>query len=510
MFGVSSFATIAPVDFLMRNMVNGLIQQASAKESGFSPRRLLFIFHPGGPCRWHFDLFLKPYSTTNFEPNFHMINKFVDVGGRYTDGEYKTTLIKGINAPYLWQFDIPQAGGGVRPTADLLDNMLAIQGIDVGSSGHDVAVRNNFNPFDADQSLMALSADASKAPMPAVFVGGHPSFIFKSTSKNTCVNAGIAKHNRSNMIKTIMDPFMRKSSSTFLQGRSDLERSIASATESLDLFAASENPGASAIAKSGKNARELLKHTFGDLEMVWNDLVAKYKDLIDRSVLVTLPGINDKPIGTTGSRNATYKGLPDVPDVRTVFSSYTEWFFAKYFAMAEFLLINNLTSSLTIEPGTLIFSGQDLYQDAHNQGRMLEVPGFTFYHRAYAACTLELIDQLKAKNMFNDTVVVNMSDFNRAPRKDGSGSDHARYSGSYTIWSGAVKGPEVVGNITTRPAASGAPGTWGNGDGTYNIGHWAATLAKMLRVPSPVTAASSLIDEKQGKFVSLIEKTKIV
>jgi hypothetical protein len=139
------------------------------------------------------------------------------------------------------------------------------------------------------------------------------------------------------------------------------------------------------------------------------------------------------------------------------------------------------------------------------------------YYRAYASCLLELIDRLKAENIWNDTVIDTAGEFNRAAKGIGTGSDHGWQGASAAIYSGAITGPIVLGNIKKETGATSAyPGTWGYGapvtglpSGQLTLGHVAATLAFLLRTQSPITAYSKIIGtDGTGKIVPTIELAK--
>ena len=131
---------------------------------------------------------------------------------------------------------------------------------------------------------------------------------------------------------------------------------------------------------------------------------------------------------------------------------------------------------------------------------------------------LELVDALKSKNMFDDTVIQVMQEFNRAPKTSGAGSDHGISGQSCTYFSGAIKKPFISGNICvngqSRYDSSGyITGTWGmaslvthasEGRKNLNIGNAISTTAALLRVPSPLANFAPVFFEQGGELKSLV------
>lgn len=102
------------------------------------------------------------------------------------------------------------------------------------------------------------------------------------------------------------------------------------------------------------------------------------------------------------------------------------------FALALKLLKNNLVTTLNIGIG-----GFDTHS---NQSRRLE-PILTEFDHSLSV----LIDQLKAQNLLNDTLIVCFSDFGRTPRvNNNNGRDHWPTGGALLI-GGGISGGRVVG-----------------------------------------------------------------
>lgn len=517
----------SPVQILIESILIGTAQKAHAEVFNYSPRKFLQILQNGAPSRWTYDLFLTPYDST-YVRNPYLGTKFTG-SSTYTDTEYATVLKKGLNVPYLWQFNVPHANGSQRPMDQLLDNMVSLRGINVGNADHGAAQELQFLPLGAGHSMSALSADYSKAPIPAINCG-NGQYRFKSEKSKSFV----ALQSGGNLLTKLLNPFSRTTTnSDFNTRRQSLGTALDAAIEILNTTSENKHSGLSNTSSSLNAAKDLLSKGFGDLNSTWNNLVAKYSLLISRSFdpNQNLIGINDKVVGGTDTRNRRYALNSDTnlvldADLRTMINLTTRiGQMAENFAMAEYVLTNNLSSSISIALGSINNlkiagvqnSGQGLAFDEHEAGCMPTQYVNSFYNLAYSACLLELIDQLKLKNIFSETVIVTGGEFGRNPRKDGFGSDHGFTGSSSAIYSGAITSPVVLGNIFKDKTPTAAySGTWGQGAPVAEIGreldlgHWASTIAFLLRVPTPVTASTSVLSLKNGIITPIIEKAKQV
>ncbi|MBX3020223.1 MAG: DUF1501 domain-containing protein [Bdellovibrionales bacterium] len=505
------------LNVLMGSIVSGMADRALAQATGVKPRKHLFVQMVGAPPRWTFDLFLTPYSSTGFVPSAMVGTSYIASNGRYTANEYKTVNLKGLNVPWLWQFNTTKAGGGMRPMADLMNNMLTMRGIDIEDFQHESAQAKAFLPVSASTSLVALAAMNSGTPIPALDV--HSTFYtFRSSTNITPVRL----LTNGNLISTLLDPFVSKTGATFSSKQAALSSFINESLASLQTYAVSRHPGAASIFESQKGADKLLRGALGDLTSIWNTLYGKYNDIVKRAILPAtepMAGITDLPIGDT-TRNNRYRvygtSIINATDVRTIFNSAYIPRLAEHFALAEYVLLNNISGSITIAPQQFfgIPGNLDLYFDEHETGDMISLVSNSLYNRAFAGCMLELIDRLKAANLFNETVIDVRGEFGRFGRDDGSGSDHAGAAGIASFYSGIIQGPMVVGNVRNN---SGGAGSYGDaapvttlGGTNLDGGNMSASIATLLRAPSPVTARGTVLAEQNGKIVSLIEAPKQV
>jgi hypothetical protein len=110
--------------------------------------------------------------------------------------------------------------------------------------------------------------------------------------------------------------------------------------------------------------------------------------------------------------------------------------------------------------------------------------------------------------LFDDTIINISGEFNRRPRLDGSGSDHNWEGGNLTMYSGSINGPHVLGNIRSSTGEASYPGTWGFaapitelGNQNLDLTHTTATIATMLKVPSPLTVGNSVVEENSSGII---------
>ena len=510
-----------PLQILIQSILAGAVQSAAAEAAGVRPRKLLHILFAGAPSRWMHDHFLTPYEK-NYMPSLQVGTSFTNDGSKVTGLGYSTILRKGINVPHMWQFQVPDSSGGMRPMDDLLNNMLHIRGINIGNPDHAASQALQFLPLGADQSLSALSADKSSAPIPAINAGVN-SYRFRSTAaKSACTVS-----NYGNMLKNLLEPFNRKTYTGFANQRLQMDSVMDNCLKALNASAQALHPDADVIAGSMNAARDLLSKGFANLDADWNALLLKYKNLMSAAINPSrvLVGINDFPIPSNGTSKYQANGIVinNGLDIRKIITTNSRPVrMAEHFAMAEYILINNLSDSITIGPGRmeelLINSILEVVDfDEHGTSGMVALLINTNYNMAFSACLLELIDRLKEAGIFSETVIVSGGEFSRSTKTDGSGSDHGYLGGSSSIYSGALTGPMVLGNILIDdPSDHRYRGTWGQSapvselGKTIDLGHWSSTIAQLLRVPSPITASKSLLMEKDSSFVPIIEKARQV
>jgi hypothetical protein len=515
-------------------VLRGTMGKAYAQAAGVNPRMLLYIQMYGSPPRWMFDQFLNPYASSGFVPNLAVGTRLQASGGRYISASYDTVPVTKagwpdtIHVPWMWQFPVPAPGGTTRPMTDLLDNLLSIQGIDALSDQHEAANVNIQLPLGTLTSLSGLPVDYATTPIKAV---EHNSYRLQLRSKQ---GASYASVGGSNLVTSLMTPFDNKASSGFQTHESQLRSRFSAAMAALSAAAKRDNPRAPLIDtdRASADAAATLLQSLGDLTAFWNAGVAKYSDLISRAFDQANPsrggallsGLSDLPVGTTGARDGTYNfdgtviSLDDCRDLITPDSGIGKM--AAQFTLAEFCFSHRICQSLTVEPGDIslningTFTNQ--YFDEHTTGYLTSLFYRSFFWRAYAACMLELITALKTAGTFNDTVIMTAGEFARRPVVNGTDSDHSQTSANATFYCGSVQHPMVLGRMQGNSYLRGSSdrATIGDGDpalrASRDHGTLLVTAAQLLRVPPPLTARSSMVDESNGAITALAEKATLV
>ena len=526
--GLGGYSLLAsPAAMLLEAMTRGLFGRAFAQGSGLSPRNWVDFRLDGAPPRWLFDLFLTPYDKQNTFVSGGFGTRYVETDGRYTAVEYKTYKFPGttLNLPWLWQFPVPASNGNTRSMQPLLANMLHVRGIYVGNPDHAAARSLHFRPLGARQSVSALAADSANFPIPAVFAAVNNYQFASIESKSPLAVA------TSNYIQSLMTPFSPAGSPTFKTQRLALDAYIDAAQAAMSAELRARNIRHEPSIGSRAGARNLMETAFGDLGTVWDTLFSKYEALCLRAYdpTVVLAGINDRPIGVTTSRaalgqyefNNVVVGNSDIRSMVTlpakgINGTRHNLAMARAFALAEFVLTRGLSNSISVGIGAaerLIVNDAEVAHnvDEHFTGNMISTLVNTYSARALAACLLEFFDVLKATKggqLFDDTVINVSGEFNRRPRLDGSGSDHNWEGGNLTMYSGSINGPHVLGNIRASTGEPNYPGTWGFGapiselsNQILDLTHTTATIATMLKVPSPLTVGSSVVEENSSGII---------
>ena len=504
--------------------LQAILRPASALGQAATSRRFVSIQLSGAPPRWMYDFFPVAYGQEGFNlgGNLSLATNYASSNGRYVRPDFSTVSVKGLNAPPFWQLEVPAAGGGRRRVDGLLDNLLSLQGVNTSVDGHETCQRLHWQPVAGVQSRAALAADASESPLSAVSMQT-VSFSFQSTRDKSFVPVNEITDDP---LAQLLRPFL----ATIPGVAADRQAAFAAAAQTLDGSATQWAAAAAETRASQDAAFSLFARGFGDLEAIYAQRLAVYQDLIARSLSATLPGFSDLPVGAEGSRDQTYAfeggEYVQTPDLRSLFGPETNVpGLAEQFVVVEYLLKEDLSRSLAIGSSPIQNLGDYGEQnfDEHATGVMVSLLNNAKYFTALSACLLELIDQLKAANLFDDTVIEVAGEFGRSPLPGGEGSDHGWPGKMSSFYSGRIQGPEIIGNIYSTPPADAGfeayPGTWGYGapvegvQSTLNLNHEIATLATMLGVPSPTNAAPSLVTiNGDGRIVRAngVERARIV
>lgn len=551
----------------------------SGGENSAPVRNYLQINLYGAPSRFGFDHLLKPFDENSFIPYKFVANCIASQNLNSLNEvkfEYATQKSAGLNVPLQWKQMLPTPKGNLRPLSDLFQNSLLIRGCRLDFSGHPLNAMQQIAPVPGGLSLNGVVADASNALFSSISVGHNPvSRSFKSES--TLLTE--IPYNEKNYAEYLLKPFILKQKDRFYK-INDLENDF----DKIAGFYPQKIKNIKAIKKKSiQNMRDNVDQYLVD----YAKLVVKYQKLISTAIQTNPTNF---PV-LCPQLPLTAKGKHSLKALLGPFTMLEKFYlekqandfinrgklnyWAEEFALAEFLLINELSQSILIsapspDVGYLVEQcvatdkvalehldltfddslntttvdfkkisdnftdgkrkvakahSEFIGMDTHGTGLVYEILGNDLFFRTLSTCMLELIDVLKNKktssgSLFDETVIHLASEFDRVPMQDGDGSDHNALANPTSIFSGCIKGPQVIGNIytgsLTPPEDIYYFGTVGNGapvkelEDSIKIGHVSSTLSTLLRVKPILPRSPSLVAEKNGEVVSLIEKARNV
>ncbi len=496
LMGAATFSD--PLKVMFQGILKTMINEAIAAEAGivYNPRTYIGIQLPGAPSRWTWQPLVPFESVSNMIPNPNVVTRFKSSSSSYTAGEYAITNQKGINMPWMWQFNIPTSRGGDVPMNSIMDYALFLRGVDVNNPSHTAARGLQFYPGSSTRSVTALPGDYGDAPIAALNMGSSSwRYTSQHGNSSTTVN-GYA----SNVLQTILDAFNVNISDTMAGDLNKVDQAVQDAFANLKLATKEYFPGRDTIFNTNKGAEDIIRGKFYEGAQQYGTLRAKYKALIDKAgdpLVYKLARISDLPVSSGTDMRSTLSGAK---------RSYK---IAEGFAVSEYIVKNNLSNSIAFSVRGFI--GQNF--DEHTIDWMKVMFYNTFFNRMMATAVYEFEQSLGSK--FNDVVINISGEFGRTPKKTGAGSDHGSHNGNNTFFCGAIKKPLVVGNIAKGRTDGTYPGTYGvrannSGYGPITMGSLGSTIASLLRVPSDVTAVGSPIEEVNGEIVSKLGTPKIV
>jgi hypothetical protein len=516
-----------PVAHLMDSMVKGLIHEARAVTGGKAPRNLVVFYLPGGAPRWSFDQIHDPYVTgISNAGNLQVVNGMS--GGNSTMLKVPIGFSGGrtLYLPPIWNSNLPVASGGFVPMSNVLNNAMIIQGVNMLADGHSGNAAALVQPNSSAPSYGGFVADASESSVPSIALP-YGQYSYRAPS-----GGGITPiFGFSNPLGNLLSPFEQQSTNSgFLSRRAAMDLAMKSALQKLGQFAGSSDPAALALFSSQNKAENLLKSSLGDLSGSYSTLFTKYQSLmrlaIDQSK-AGVAGVTNSAIAASNFSAAHRKyQIPggaliaatqtDLRDLITA-TTFVDGL-AENFAITEYMITNGYSQYVSAGYGDLQalepVSGGGLVastSDEHDVGSIVSLIVNTARYRAFYACMNEFISVLKTKNLWSNSVILYGSEFNRAPRSDASGSDHGWQANVYTILSGAIDGPYMVGNTV---GASGLPGSTlvGSEKVILTRGYVASTVAVATRIDSPnPNNAPFLVEDVSGNLqLAGVELSKAV
>jgi hypothetical protein len=508
-------ATVAPlfrnpISMVIESLVKGLINEARAEVAGKPlPRNLIVFYMTGGAARWAFDQSHDPYKASSGNGgNKQVITGFRNGNADLIKNQFNFSQGRTLYLPPVWGSSIAPSSGKSVQMSELLRNAIVMQGVNMLADGHRTNAAALVMPNPNGMSYGGMIADASPAELAAIALPN------SQVAHRAPSGSGIAQvNNFANPLSQLLSPFQRKpASGDYLSRRDAMDLAMKSALQKLGTFASSTDPAAIALFSAQSKAEKLLKRSFGDLNASYATLVKKYmaiqRTAIDQS-RTGVVGVTDQMIAN-GSFSAQERlngagNVADIADLRDLISPIMiVQDLAENFAIAEYMILNGFSQYVSAFVGNVFYaqiaSGrlETINSDEHDVGAAVSLVVNTARYRAFCACLLELTDMLKQKGLWNDSVILWGSEFNRDPRMDGSGSDHGWRGNVYTLLSGAIDGPYYVGNTSTI-AGSSAPTKIGSSEVDSVVrGYVASTVSTLARIQSPASNNSSFLTLTQG------------
>ncbi|NUM57625.1 MAG: DUF1501 domain-containing protein [Bdellovibrionaceae bacterium] len=493
------------------------------------------IFMPGAPLRFMFDQWLR---TTDSEPNLVFnnmtANAYQVANGKVVGVTNKEFLYNGFKVPYLFSQSVT-VSSGIKNISTLLDSMLVMRGFGTGFDGHAFNGAAQMAPLGGAPSINGLVADSSKKIFEAIQSPNRGGYHAFTSQAGKAINVLPID----NPLATLLEGFKRPA---HLKARNLKEsQSIAfeEAKTKLRQFS-SKNSQASEILNSNiSNAEKMIKKGIGNLEGYWNEAILRYRGLIQSAIRTSgIHQINNEGIFSDESSlwniqaDNVYTLAKDF-NLQSAIENSMIALLSEGLALVEYILSEDLGQSIEIFAGNfenlkVFLKGESTSRklfhnhDMHGTGAMANIFIMNSYYRGLSAGLLELIDKLKAKNIWNKTLIQVSSEFGRSTRTDGSGSDHGFNQMVTSIFSGTYSaGPYLVGNISkSGHPGEGYLGTQGVGVEIKNYNQKgrptplmaASTIAQLLNVnKNPyVNLAEPLVKNKDGILVYQFEKGKIV
>jgi len=561
--GLGFISSAYPIAKLLEMIINSPGQDSFSRFTSQPVRNYVQFNLYGGPTRWSYDHFLKPYDQDPFVHHPMVVSE--NLGEN--NFSYETFKHAGINIPSLWKNKLITTSSNEVPMTNLLNNMMTIRGVNLeGSMGHPVNCSKMVAPKIGGISLDGLIADKSTRPFGALTLGNSPvNRSFKSKHSTVSKIPG----DSDNYLKYMLEPFFLKEDLS-IKHSEDIDKAIEDAITTLKI-SENEHP----LHKDLHKARKLFRESIDGLISEYDDLVEKYSKIIDKSLNSKVLGVNDKivttpkfPFQVNGESELLkelgkyhYRGsLLCDDDLCNILKTVENRKLAEEFALVEYVITHGLCSSIVISPqneiGNLFDSitsmrslplskikttydknknqttfSSDIKSyvkmtekcslDSHTIGSLANFLTSSMFFYTFSGCLNELISVIKTKNnnnenLFDETVIHVTSEFDRVPNENLDGSGHNEQAHVSTFYSGIIEGPIVLGNIyagLTKVQDPSFYGTIGNsapvkelGNQKVGISNVSSTLSTLIKVKPIVGRSPSLVEVKDGKVLPKIER----
>lgn len=455
------------------------IMDSTAHAQTAQAKRFISFVILGAPPRWMFDLILDvgdipPDVNAMTSTSFHS-ETGVPIY-KTTSSTYQTSDGINFNPPAIWDSALGDGDSNFMP--QLLTKMMSIRAVRTIGNHPPAKLSTHVHSFSkAGVHTLAQEQGNNNAPASCVQYGVNFPFNARNEISNLTV-----KYDDSegfNPIEEILRPFLKEHTpdKDFSSSLGDIFDEAFNAFFKGDKIKTFSDGAKDSIKSSQQNAKLLFIGATKDLINSYPNILTKYKSAITNQMNnnghlpeVPLPENNS-------SLNKKYHFRPDTSytmDNSGNFKTLNDVYsgentnldqMASSFAVAEILSQSNgsgvlsqgITNSMVFYLGQLkiysahahtngVFSNQPHYNDAHNIGSYPTTFGFTKYYQCFSQCLKLLITSFGGMNSekFRNTLIQLSGDFNRTPRDDEAGSDHAS-EGVFTYFGGAINGPLLGG-----------------------------------------------------------------
>ncbi len=510
---------------------------AIEQNSGQIQNYIQFNFY-GAPTRWLYDNPLSPYGED------YIRNPFVGTNFRHQDKfkddflDYTHVNMNGVQMPYLWS-QRPLNSTKEESFSELSKNFASIKGVWVGIDGHIPASSKILR--DNDGGAFNDLFKKRGAFIDGVVTGAPPTVDYDPLHKDFEL---FFLNDATQFENTFYDVL---NDAKGLKDEAHLEKIV---TENLEALGSKSKHGKQRI-EAIKEVVNLRKHYVSEYPKIY----LKYLRIFEKSKLLLndgkllggvfdwkLSGIPIFPVwgGRVLNRfNSRFHIFTEHSDIVDGFKSVNMNLWIHQFAIAEFLLANDLTSSAILGPKDvgnifenfhyqnvlskikiekmsasqkgkqLFFKEDDLVSfygpqrmDAHNTGGVLNMMSKTYFFYVFHSCLNELVGTLKKHGIFDKTLIHVASEFDRMPKANENGSIHNGRGQNHSFYSGSINGPFIIGD-TERGEDS------GSNFGTCNTGAKHRELKRFISYRDVHATLKFMLSGKRvsGKDATLFKKS---
>ena len=431
----SALSVLAPFDIFLRN--SAAFANADSNFAELSNYYSLLHMR-GAPPRWMFDLILKTNPNEVINPNRMVITKFnpeinlSDSTSTYRNtqnrrtGDYETydDSQTNLSLPHLWGSNVKTANGE-SPAMDIARNWISVRGVDV-LPVHPAAQRDIFKLPNARYTTTSFVVNENNVGISPIHLNlNNDSFLNKQGISNVEISLRNASENPFRNLLDFMR-YRRANLRTFLKNKQkDLINRLKESSK-IKRPTMSNN-----IYNNINIVDKVFNNQIDAIIDLYPGLFQKYKQIVESVYTESLiPGVDDLdlviPSGTVNALRLSQINNLRGQNLKTIISNVNNLRVDQLcatFSMLELSIKENLSSSISSSPGTVIAnSGFNLTNDLHGFGSVITLLACSKYYLAFLSCLTEL--KISIGEKFNKTLIQFQGEFNRTPRANESGSDH--------------------------------------------------------------------------------------